>query len=236
MNQRSFFILLIILFIKVCAAIWFIQNGSIGLGPDEAQYWTWSQDLSLGYYSKPPGIAWQIWLGTQLFGNTELGVRFGSIMVGALLSIATFGLSRASGLKAETSLWAGLVMAFSPLGILASFLAITDGSMVLFWTLACCVVADALREQRTPNYLMLGLLVLCGALFKWTMYYFWIVAAISMAFYPFLFSWQFLSGLVISLLGLVPSLFWNSQHDWVTFRHVFSTMQGGGYTGSTWTK
>ena len=27
---------------------------------DEAQYWTWSQDLDFGYYSKPPLIAWII--------------------------------------------------------------------------------------------------------------------------------------------------------------------------------
>lgn len=225
--QRHFLILLVILFIKVCFAISFIQQGSIGLGPDEAQYWTWSQDLSLGYYSKPPGIAWQIWLGTNLFGNTELGVRFGAIIVGALLSLATFSLARACGLKPETSFWAGLIMAFSPLGILASFLAITDGSMVLFWTLACCVMASALREHKPPAYWMLGLLILCGALFKWTMYYFWVVVFVSMVFYPFLFSWNFLAGLAISLLGLVPSLVWNSEHDWVTFRHVFSTIQGG---------
>ena len=27
---------------------------------DEAQYWVWSQNLNLGYYSKPPLLAWLI--------------------------------------------------------------------------------------------------------------------------------------------------------------------------------
>lgn len=27
---------------------------------DEAQYWAWSRDLALGYFSKPPLIAWII--------------------------------------------------------------------------------------------------------------------------------------------------------------------------------
>ena len=30
------------------------------LGPDEAQYWYWSQHPAFGYFSKPPLIAWAI--------------------------------------------------------------------------------------------------------------------------------------------------------------------------------
>src|SRR6266446_4955373 len=41
------------------------------LFPDEAQYWVWSQQLALGYYSKPPLVAWLIALTTGLFGDSE---------------------------------------------------------------------------------------------------------------------------------------------------------------------
>ena len=40
-------------------------------------------------------------------------------------------------------------------------------------------------------------------------------------------------GALISLLGLLPSLYWNSLHHWVTFRHVFTAVQGGNDGGST---
>src|SRR6202011_3961474 len=43
--------------------------------PDEAQYWVWSQQLALGYYSKPPLVAWLIASTTGLFGDSELAVR-----------------------------------------------------------------------------------------------------------------------------------------------------------------
>ena len=36
---------------------------------DEAQYWVWSKDLNLGYYSKPPFLPWVIALITGLLGN-----------------------------------------------------------------------------------------------------------------------------------------------------------------------
>jgi 4-amino-4-deoxy-L-arabinose transferase-like glycosyltransferase len=34
-----------------------------GIHPDEAYYWTWAQDLSLGYYDHPPMVAWLIAAG-----------------------------------------------------------------------------------------------------------------------------------------------------------------------------
>jgi|694.fasta_scaffold78148_1 hypothetical protein len=228
--MRDFVLLLVLLFIKAALVSWLIFKGGIGLGPDEAQYWTWSQDLALGYYSKPPGIAWQIWFGTKIFGNTEFGVRFGALLIGILLPLAVFALARACGLKPQTSFWAGLVMALCPLGVLSSFLAITDGGMVFFWTVTSALWADALRKEAAPNYLWVGLSILCGALFKWPIYYFWVVAIISVVFYPFLWNRRFFLGLAISLLGLLPSVLWNAQHDWATFRHVFSTVhhEGGG--------
>ena len=45
------------------------------LFPDEAQYWVWSQQLALGYYSKPPLVAWLIAFTTGLFGDSEFAVR-----------------------------------------------------------------------------------------------------------------------------------------------------------------
>ena len=126
------FLLCLVVLIKTAAILGYILYGKVGLGPDEAQYWTWSQALDWGYYSKPPGIAWQIALGTHLFGNTELGVRFGSLIIGAALPFAVFFLAKASNLKPQAAFWAGIVTALSPLGVMANFLAITDGGSSYF--------------------------------------------------------------------------------------------------------
>ena len=37
--------------------LWVIQHLGIDLYVDEVQYWTWSQALAWGYFSKPPVIA-----------------------------------------------------------------------------------------------------------------------------------------------------------------------------------
>lgn len=226
-NSTHLFALYLILGCKVLAMVLFILFGNIGLGPDEAQYWTWSQELDWGYYSKPPGIAWQIWLGTAVVGNTELGVRLLSIIFSFCLSLSVYYLAIAAKTQSKTAFWAAIVIAFSPLGILSSLFAITDGGMVLCWTLACIVLARALSQETAPNYYLLGLILLVGALFKWPIYLLWGIIVILFFFYPFLYRKSFFIGVVISLLGLLPSVIWNSTHDWGTFRHVFATIQGG---------
>lgn len=216
--------LIVILLIKSAAIVALILYGNIGLSPDEAQYWTWSRMLDWGYYSKPPGIAWQIWLGTHIFGNSELGVRAASILIGTGISLSIYALARTCTLSAKTAFWAAVAFTLTPIGLLSSFLAITDGGLVLFWTLACIPIASSLATQKPPSYLLVGLFILLGALFKWPIYLFWPLILLFMPFYHQLARFEFLLGVLISLLGLLPSLFWNYSHDWATFKHVWSTV------------
>lgn len=216
MIGSRFPLLCLLLVLKSVIMIGVILFAGIDLGPEEAQYWEWSRNLDWGYYSKPPGIAWEIWAGCQLFGNTELGVRIGAVVFAFLTSLAIYWLAKASSLKEETAFFAALIMALSPLGVMGSFITVTDGGLILFWTLACCLIV----REREPNYFLLGAVVLCGALFKWPMYLIWLFAPF------FLRTPKVLIAMAISLFGLLPSVIWNQQHEWVTFRHVISTVMG----------
>ncbi len=216
--------LVFLVILKTIWAVGMVSYYGIGLSPDEAQYWTWSQNLDWGYYSKPPGIAWEIWAGCQLFGNTELGVRFGAILISALLAFAIYALARCCRLKSSTAFWAGVVMSFCPIGIMASFAATTDGGSILFFTLAAAVVASALDRGEGPRFLMVGFFILCGALFKWTTYFFWIWAVLFISYYPRPRMRHVMDGLILSLLALLPSIVWNGRHDWPTFKHVYYTI------------
>ncbi len=215
--------LLCLLLIKAALMVYVIIFSGIGLGPDEAQYWTWSQHLDWAYYSKPPGIAWEIFLGTYLFGSTEIGVRFGALGIGFLLPWATYYLAKSCGLRSATAFWAGTIMAASPLGILASLFATTDGGFVLFWTVGLAIAMSGVRRQTSPNYVLIGLCILCGGLFKWTTFTLWGVIAAIAYFLPHWRNWKLIPGVIISLLAFIPSIIWNSTHQWATFRHVWST-------------
>lgn len=222
------FLLSVILFSKALIFLGIIQFSGIGLGPDEAQYWTWAQFLDWGYYSKPPGIAWQIWLGTKLFGQTEWGVRSLSVFLSIFQSFMVYRLALSAGLRLYTAFWCGLFMAFTPLGMASSFFAITDVGFLLCWIGACHAIVSALKQNEEANPFKIGAWIIGGSLFKWPIYLFWILAYFSRIWYfPNQKKGKFLSGILFSLLGFLPSLWWNATHHWVTFRHVFATIQGG---------
>lgn len=208
--------LTVLVLIKTAIVLMFILYGRIHLGPDEAQYWTWSQDLSIGYYSKPPGVAYQIWLGTSIFGNNELGVRAFSLLAGVLTPLILYHLARACQFTEERAFWSGAVWALSPIGFIGSLFAITDVGLVLFWSLACYLY------MRSGVTYKLGPTIAFGALFKWPIYALWIFT-----FFDAPKNRKLFIALAISLLGIVPSLIWNYQHDFVTFKHVGATMAGG---------
>ena len=241
-QRRDSLFLWLLFFLLIKAACLFGLASLLGLGltPDEAQYWTWSQQLDWGYYSKPPAIAWQIWLGTQLFGNTELGVRVVSGLFGIGLGLAVYRLAKLCQLREDIAFWSGLWMAIIPAGWLGSLLAITDVGLILFWTIGCQEVADALQKKRAISCVKLGGAVLVAALFKWVAFLFWPLLVSFLLLYRketrFMLGRPLIEAMALSLLALVPSFLWNGTHDWATFRHVYATLQGGHgeSTGNFW--
>lgn len=199
----------------------FIQTSGVGLMPDEAQYWTWSLFPDLGYYSKPPGIAWQIAAGTVLFGHTTLGVRFFALLlpIASALVVRTI-VKQQTG----TSGWmAATAFILSPLGMTGAFLATTDSGMVFFWLLATYWYLRL--EDRPVRFLIVALFIAIGAWWKWMSYSFWIVVALDClkkeSFKDFR---TLLAAIALSGVGLLPAFVWNWQHDWGGFHHVGSTI------------
>lgn len=229
-RHSRFALLIYILIIKAVVACIMIAAYDIHLSPDEAQYWTWSQKLDWGYYSKPPAIAWQIWTTTMIFGNTEFGIRFGAILISFFLALVVYHLAHCAKLTEKVSFWAAIVMAFCPLGIFLTFAATTDGGMTLFLTLAIAEVVKGMDEKRGPNYALAGVWIFLGALYKWTAYIFWPITLVMIFFNPKLRRWTLLWGIVISLLALLPTIYWNATHDWATFKHVGRTVYHSGTT------
>ena len=220
-------LLFIFVFIKAFFAYHLIVNYIIGLSPDEAQYWVWSKHLSLGYYSKSPGIAWMIALTTHFLGDNELGVRLGALIFSSLLTVSTYFIIRFAGIGRRYAFWGALIQMLSPMGVASSFAATTDVPMLFFWTIALAYLFKKLASGFQVNYIYFGLILAMGAFFKWPQIYFlWIVATLAFIF-RFREARNFFQGFVLSFIGLLPSLIWNIQNDWATFRHIFGQISGG---------
>ena len=86
------------------AAVYFAKTDLV---LDEAQYWTWSQELAFGYFSKPPMIAWVIRGISEVCGNSEACVRSASPLLYTLTSIIIFFTARVL-YDARIGFWSGV--------------------------------------------------------------------------------------------------------------------------------
>jgi len=74
--------------------IYYTLNSPIDLSPDEAHYWEWARRPDLSYYSKGPMIAYLIYIGTSIFGDTVFGIRIMAVVFSLLSGIFLFMLGK----------------------------------------------------------------------------------------------------------------------------------------------
>jgi len=225
-------IALLIIVISFAVRYWFVDSGQLNLVQDEAQYWDWIRRPQLSYYSKGPLIAWIIATWSEVFGNTELGVRFGSVIGMAGIQAALyFGVSRVwreHSLAPYVLFVAATMPLFNGLGILAT----TDNPLIFFWTVAFFALAAATRHEpdgmpSNRPFIILALCVAAGILAKYMMLAFLglgIIYALILhcrAQLPRKFWGRFLlAALAGTIVGLVPIVAWNIENDWVAYKHV----------------
>ena len=188
---------------------------------DEAQYWVWSRDLSFGYFSKPPVIAWLVALTTTLGGCSELAIRLGSPLLHGVTAVAVAALG-ARVVSPRVGAWAGVVYALMPAVSVSSAVISTDVPLVCFFSLALLAYTRAIEGDLAGDWLALGALAGLALLSKYTAVVFLVGAALHLAILPGR-RWR-RSGpwvaLATALALLLPNLLWNARHGFVAITHV----------------
>lgn len=223
----------LLVFGSLLLRLWFVGTVQLGLVQDEAQYWDWTRHLQLTYYSKGPLIAWIIWACTAVFGNTELGVRMGSILGAAVFPVLVWLLVGRFWKRPVMAVLAVFIITISPLFQALGILMTTDNPFVVCWTVAML----ALYAATTPDeqgadrglwpFALLALAYGAGILAKYTMLgvaglavvYGYILqrqGALPARFWPRLI----LALFVGACLGFLPTLIWNMQNGFVGYKHV----------------
>jgi 4-amino-4-deoxy-L-arabinose transferase-like glycosyltransferase len=201
------------------------------LSEDEAYYRLWSLKPAFGYFDHPPMIAWQIWLGRRLAGDTPLGVRLVPILGATLASLATFDLARAAGLGERIGARAAIWLNATLLIGLGGELAVPDQPNTLFWTLA---LACAFRGARGRPAWWLGAGAAAGlaclskysALFLAPGVVLWLASAPD-GRKALSTPWPWLAA-VIAAAVFAPNIAWNAEHGWMTFAKQFGRVRASG--------
>lgn len=200
--------------------------GDPNLGPDEAQYWFWSETPAFGYYSKPPVVAWAIAATTAIFGDAEWAVRLSApfFQLGAAVFIFLTARRLADG---RAAFWSGLVWLTMPGVFLSAALVTTDGPLLFFWSAALYLftrLTDGAEKRPFAVAALLGAAVGFGLLSKYAMLYFLPGAALALTLSAerrgaLKLAPAALSA-AIALALLAPNLLWNAQNDFQTIAHT----------------
>jgi 4-amino-4-deoxy-L-arabinose transferase-like glycosyltransferase len=191
------------------------------LYPDEAQYWVWSQQLALGYYSKPPLVAWLIALTTGLFGDSEFAVRLSAPLLHAGAAIFVYGIgTRLYGPR--IGFWSALTYASLPGVSVSAFIISTDAALLFFWAAALYAFVRARENDGWGWWLAVGLVAGLGLLSKYAMFY-WILSALGfvLVFPAERRHLRPLSAAIgAALLIYSPNFWWNWSNGFVSYLHT----------------
>lgn len=182
---------------------------------DETYYWVWTHKLALSYFDHPGGIAW-------LLSLNPLGPLFFRWPVVVLVHFAWLGwlFFLRDRFDGATVLWFLLGLCLHPLTGLGSIVATPDAPLFFFWSAALLLLWSWSEKPRLWKLALLGLALGLGFCSKYHAVL-WVLSLLPLfAFKEFRSKWTptgFIVALFFGLVGTLPVLIWNSQHDWISF-------------------
>jgi 4-amino-4-deoxy-L-arabinose transferase-like glycosyltransferase len=230
------------------------HNCPLDFSGDESHYWEWSRHLDYGYYSKPPGIAWVLWLAERVGAWCGLATNSGAalmpilrmpaVLFGSLSGIISLLLARRMFRDDRAALAVILLSAAVPMFAVGSLLITIDAPMYLCWAASVYCLwrvvdpghrGEGIVRSSSASATWLyaaGLCCAAGMLFKPVLIAVPLCAVIAAIGDPLIRrsykTWHALGALGLFVLLQVPTILWNTHHGWVMYRHIATQ---GGFTG-----
>ncbi len=216
--RRSHFWLVAI----ICYSVFlrFVYLGAAELIQEEAYYWNYAQHLDFGYLDHPPIVALLIRIGTEIFGNSEFGVRIGSLLCwfGSAwfcwqYSHLLFNRRRAL----NTLFFLSVLPIFFGTGLLMT----PDAPQVTCWAGSLYFLYRALVRGEKNAWLGAGVCLGLGLAAKYTIALLGPAIISYMVFEPRARKWfaspyPYLAA-SIALIIFSPVVLWNYEHGWASF-------------------
>jgi 4-amino-4-deoxy-L-arabinose transferase-like glycosyltransferase len=226
---RSFWAAALIVFVLTIIRLVALRFSTVDLFFDESQYWAWSRELALGYFSKPPLLAWLIAAAEHICGPSEACIRSPAPLMNLGISLFAYATGRTL-YDERTGFWAAMLAAFGTGSVFSARIVSTDVPFVLFFALALFAYARLLQKPDWRWALVLGLAIGAGLLAKYAMVYFVAGLVLAAAFEKraraLLTRPELWLALASALIVVSPNILWNAANGFLTLRHA-----GGNVTG-----
>jgi len=189
--------------------------------PDEAYYFMYSRELAWGYFDHPPAIAFLIKLGTGLFSE-EIGLRFFSVLLGAL---SVFIIEKVLN-PDKVGLFYLFVSSVAILHFIG-FFAIPDSPLMLFTAAFFWLYKKFLKESAVKWAVLLGLC--CGLMMLSKYHAILVIGFTILSNIKLLREKRFWLTVLVFLITISPHVYWQFEHDFVSFRYQLIERAGDPY-------
>ena len=218
-SRRTIYLIVFTAVIKILLAPF------IELGNDEVYYWTYALQPDWNHFDHPPMVGLLIRLTTlNLFWVNELALRIGAILSSA---IATWLIYKTGKLIAgERAGWFSALMYSVSVytGFIAGFFILPDSPQMIFWTggiyFMACLLLQEEGHKNIKVWLMLGLMIGLACLCKIHGLYLWAGFGLLILIKRtnWLLNWRLYVSVLITILFLLPVVYWNIQNDFITYQ------------------
>jgi 4-amino-4-deoxy-L-arabinose transferase-like glycosyltransferase len=188
-------------------------------------YYAWGKHLDWSYFDGPPMIAYFFYISHAIFGNTFFSIN----IVGYLCFVAgTYYIYKTGCLlrDKQTGLISALIWIVLPTTTESVFVRVLyDAPLNLFTILTFYHFARYLVQKRILDIYLSAFFIGAMILSKYTS----AVSLVSLLLY-LIFSKQrelfksihFYLGCFVLVMMVVPLLYWNANHDWISFTYLLN--------------
>jgi len=235
-NKVSVFNILILIYVLVNI----VQAIFTPIHDDEAYYWIWSQNMDWGYFDHPPAIALLVKIGTTIFGNTELGIRFVTVLLSGVTIFFTWKLTSEEIRNKENSFLIFFAILISIPGLhMYGFITTPDVPLLFSFVLYLLAFKKLINKQSVINAVFWAV---TAAMLIYSKYHGGIIILVSVIIQPKLLKqWTTYFAGFVALIFILPHLYWQYTHEFISFDyHLFQRTSGVftidnplGYIGGT---
>ena len=200
-----------------------LTNTNYGFHRDELLYLSLGKNPAWGFWSNPPFIGLVSFINQNLLGDSLIATRLPAALFGSATLFLICLMAKDLGGKKLSQIIAGIA-GFTSLAFLRSSHMFQPVVIdIFFWTLASWIIIRLIKTENKKWLYWLGITIGIGFLNKYSVAFLIIAIALSFLITPLrklFLQKQLWIAAGISLLIVIPNLFWQWQNGFPVFHHM----------------
>jgi len=192
----------------------------MGIMPQDAYYYLYSENLALSYFDHPPMVAYMLKLSSTLFGQSVTVIKLTDFTISFFSFISFYYLSTFF-LSKRKAVYAAILYGSTLQLTILSVNTTPDVPLLFFWTISLIVLYKTLSQKKLYLWILSGVLIGLSFNSKYTGLFLllglFLFIIMSKNHRHLLFSKQIFVTLFFILLTVSPIIYWNIKNDWISF-------------------